>query len=124
MGGVLSATAHDFSEGNPGCTVRAVRRALVFLAILAVALGACTTVEAPPGPTPGPDRVVGIELKCDIGERTFTGWDTCPRLDSIGSDQFVNYRKEVTVRTFAGQTYRVSYGAEHDVWLGMEWPPK
>lgn len=101
-----------------------MRRAIVSLVSLGLVAAGCTKVEQPIAPTPGPDRVVGIELKCDIGEKTFTGWDICPRLDSIGSNQFVNYRKEVTVRTFAGQTYWVSYGAEHEVWLGMEWPPK
>jgi hypothetical protein len=99
----------------------------------------CTQVQ-PPAPTaPEPDRVVGIELKCDLYTHQtgpfevhvweYSGWDTCIAAKSVPvsgvvPDGWGNLRKELTVRTAAGDHYIVSYGAEHDVWLGMEWPPK
>jgi hypothetical protein len=117
-----------------------VNRAALLLT-LAVLLAGCTKVEQPAPATPEPDRVVGIELKCDvvmyIGDPktvrmfTYTGWDVCAGpvwrpgiIAGAVPEGFFNLRKELTVRTAAGDHYIVSYGAEHDVWLGMEWPPK
>mgnify|MGYP007071600218 CR=1 FL=1 len=109
-----------------------MRRAIVLVATLSMLAAACTKVESPPESSSEPDRVVGIELKCDIvyfnevRRVELTGWDICSdwgqqRGAAVGA---VNLRKELTVRTYSGETYRVSYGAEHDAWLGMEWPPK
>lgn len=108
------------------------------MASLTLAASACTKVET--AQPPEPDRVVGIELKCDIlmwsgspnqvRMYTYTGWDVCASpwgttgiLSGSVPEGWANLRKELTVRSSSGQAYKVSYGAEHDVWLGMEWPP-
>jgi len=120
---------------------RQVRKPIALFGCVATALAACTNVQTPDTPNADPDRVVGIELKCDllmwagspnqVRMYTYTGWDVCagPGWDSglIGTgvpEGWANRRKELTVRMANGYTYDVSYGYEHEVWLGMEWPPR
>lgn len=115
-----------------------MRRAIVLVAFLGVLAAACTKVETQREPS-APDRVVGIELKCDLFTYElspfaahvweYVGWDACEAvkrnpLDGSVPSGWGNLRKELTIQSSNGDTFKVSYGAEHDVWLGMEWPPK
>lgn len=62
----------------------------------------------PATPTQEPDRVVAILLTCDFADfRAATIFkDDCAR--AVGLRQAVNYRKEITVRTYSGSTYTVT----------------
>ncbi|MCC6269509.1 MAG: hypothetical protein IT300_18285 [Dehalococcoidia bacterium] len=110
-----------------------MRALLTFcVVILAQALVACDDDDTLP--LPEPDRVVGIDLKCDFRwstsegfhVTTLSGWDVCAGKDYEGSltSGFGNLRQELTVRNSSGGTYKVNYGAEHDVRFGDEWPPR
>jgi hypothetical protein len=99
---------------------------------LGTALTGCVTVERDEENQPPPDRVVGIELKCDlvlleetVQVTSFEGWDVCAdwTVDQPTRGYQYNVRKELTIRS-GSRTYVVTYGPEHEVWLGMEWPPK
>lgn len=105
--------------------------ALTGVLVSSLALAGCKDDSTPPET----DRVVGIDLKCDIlyGESgelrldTLSGWDTCAgwRTPSAGQNYTkTNLRKELTIRSASGETYKVSYGAEHEVSLGDVWPPQ
>lgn len=106
---------------------------------LGVLSAGCITVEREAEPEHEPDRIVGIELTCDLVTSSqspfsattwrYTGWDVCsdrriPVQSGAVPEGWANFRKELTIRSSDGGTYMVSYGAEHEVWLGMEWPPR
>lgn len=111
-----------------------MRRTLPWLALVGTALagGACITVERDE-PVEGQDRVVGIELKCDLvygsGDEVrlavFTG-ETCKDWmtpsPNVGYTK-INLRREVTVRTSSGFAYVVTYEAANTLKIGDPWPP-
>lgn len=103
------------------------------MALLGALGAACTTVEAPQLPTPGPDRIVGIDWRCKV-QRTsdsqvyeLHGANQCS--DAYASAQTGNvylteYAKILTIRTSGGLTYTVTIDAGSSANLGDEWPPK
>ena len=72
-------------------------------------------------PTPQPDRVVAVLVKCQV-------WVTGGKaLDLTGSecqqaDRAVNYRTQVTVRTSEGSTYQIDVPTTTKVAVGDTWP--
>ncbi len=77
-------------------------------------------------PFSGPDRVVGVILKCDV--KTYIKISEPAYRPTTGpacnSNEAINARHEVTVRTPKGTVYTVE---APDIWLirlGDSWPPK
>lgn len=89
-------------------------------------------MKYPETPTATPDRVVGIELKCDLVQFSndqrriefagdfCKGWSGGEVNDRFGE---YNLRQELTIRTGTGHTYKVSYDSRAVVNLGDTWPP-
>lgn len=123
--------------------MRRIAEGALTVAFLLMAATACgdTTVIAPVAPTPGLDRVVGIELRCtahttgDSSDRDIWGamcmWNEATVVPEINDQSvaaipgttFSNRRKIVTVRTANGTAYTIAVPMTQAVALGDPWPP-
>lgn len=99
-------------------------------ALMLASLAACgdTNVLPQPLPTPGPDRIVGFEVKCTlyvVPPREFTG-TACNALRNAAdtSANAAEVHQVLTIRTPQGTVYTVVVPYDFaDVTLGAPWPP-
>lgn len=88
------------------------------VSVLVVILCACGIRE----PSPEPDRVVGVLLKCGAAPTELTG-DECNKRKTTGELYYVNTRLVVTVRMSGRTAYVVEVPPDTAVRLGDPWPP-
>lgn len=104
-----------------------MRKVWAVILVISLTGGACTTVNLPEAPTPGPDRVVGIEVRCTIlsGSDVFevVGETRCREaIENLGASYLSRHVKVLTIRTSGGSAYTVAVDGDQSVALGDAWP--
>lgn len=93
---------------------------------------ACITVEREVLPTPGPDRVVGIDWHCTVRRNSdgelfeLQGAGQCEvAFASRGesTSYLTKYVRVLTVRTGSGAIYEIADDGNSSIEIGDIWPP-